>query len=56
MYKLKSNAPDIVCMSGPCEGKAYRQNEIYEEIPEQDKDRFEIVKTSMVEKEVNGNG
>ena len=42
-WKLKANAPEFDCVDGPLAGKKYRHGELYADVPQGDKCRFESV-------------
>lgn len=42
-WKLKANAPEFDCVDGPLAGKKYRHGELYADVPQGDKGRFESV-------------
>lgn len=44
-YKLKKNGPEFDCVDGPFAGKKFRHGETYRDIPQNEKSRFESVKT-----------
>jgi hypothetical protein len=45
MYKLKPNAPDFQACDGPFEGRKYIAGTTYAEIPTNEADKFEEIKT-----------
>jgi len=44
-YRLKQTSPEIDVVDGPLAGRKFKHGEVYEEIPEGDKGRFEEVET-----------
>lgn len=43
MYKLKNNAADFAVVDGKFAGRTYRAGEIYDEIPPEEKGKFEKI-------------
>lgn len=48
MYKLKKGAEEFQVVEGPFARKHYKRNEIYAEVPPQEKHRFEEIKPAPV--------
>jgi hypothetical protein len=47
MYKLKSNVPDFTVVDGIFKNRTYKAKETYAEIPPEEKDKFEEIKTAI---------
>ena len=45
-YKLKPNVPDFTVVDGTFEGRSYKAGETYDEIPPQEKNKFESIPVS----------
>lgn len=43
MYGLKPNVPDFEVVDGPFAGRKYKAGETYQEIPPEEKEKFEVI-------------
>lgn len=46
MYRLKNNAADFAVVDGRFAGRSYRAGEAYEEIPPEEKNKFERIESA----------
>ena len=42
-YKLKPNMPDFEVVDGPLAGRKFLAGQVYPEVPESEKNRFEVI-------------
>ena len=42
-YKLKKGEPNIRCVDGSFAGTSFNRGELYQNIPDEEKNRFEVV-------------
>ncbi len=54
MYRLKNNVPDFVVVDGKFAGRKFKSGEVYETIPEEEKNKFEVIKTQSPPKKNAG--